>query len=83
VAGRRIEGARRALHDHVTAVREAMTALGPGPVRDALERQATTTGLLAPDRRFVHRVRPVAGKEANPLNEVELLVESVLDHGAC
>ncbi|MDT7743427.1 MAG: hypothetical protein QOE59_2505 [Actinomycetota bacterium] len=52
-------------------------------MRDALERQATTTGLLAPDRRFVHRVRPVAGKDANPLNEVELLVESVLDHGAC
>ncbi len=29
----------------------------------------------------MHRVRLVSGKDANPVNEVELLVESVLDHG--
>ena len=75
-----IEGARRALHDHLTAVRDAMAALGAGPVRDALEHHATTTGLLALDRPFVHRVRLVTGKDANPLNEVELLVEALLDH---
>jgi hypothetical protein len=38
--------------------------------------------LLALDRRFVHRVRMVTGKETNPLNEVELLVESLMDHDA-
>jgi hypothetical protein len=34
--------------------------------------------VLALDRFFVHRVRAVSGKDANPLNEVELLVESLL-----
>ena len=34
--------------------------------------------ILALDRSFVHRVRPVAGKDSNPLNEVELLSESLL-----
>ena len=34
--------------------------------------------LLMLDRPFVHRIRPVTGKDCNPLNEVELLVESVL-----
>ena len=34
--------------------------------------------LLALDRCFVHRVRAVSGKDANPLNEVEVLVESLL-----
>ena len=33
---------------------------------------------LALDRPFVHRVRMVTGKDANPLNEVELLTESLM-----
>ncbi len=37
---------------------------------------------LALDRYFVHRVRVVAGKDSNPLNEVELLAESLMDHDA-
>jgi hypothetical protein len=36
---------------------------------------------LALDRYFVHRIRPVAGKDCNPLNEVELLSESLLTDG--
>src|SRR3954451_25007088 len=36
--------------------------------------------LLALDRRFVHRVRMVSGKDSNPLNEVELLVESLMNN---
>ena len=36
---------------------------------------------LALDRYFVHRIRMVTGKDGNPLNEVELVVESLLDHG--
>ena len=36
--------------------------------------------LLALDRYFVHRVRGVAGKDGNPLNEVEMLCESLMNH---
>lgn len=36
---------------------------------------------LALDRRFVHRVRGVTGKETTPLNELELLVDALLNHG--
>ena len=35
--------------------------------------------LLALDRRFVHRVRAVSGKDANALNEVEILGSSLMD----
>jgi hypothetical protein len=36
--------------------------------------------LLALDRRFVHRVRPVSGKDTNPVTELELLAEGLIDH---
>jgi hypothetical protein len=35
---------------------------------------------LALDRFFVHRVRAVAGKDGNPVNEVELLSESLMNN---
>jgi hypothetical protein len=36
--------------------------------------------ILALDRFFVHRVRMVTGKDGNPLNEVELLVDSLMNN---
>jgi len=38
--------------------------------------------VLVLDRMFVHRVRAVTGKDGNPLNEVELLTESVMANGS-
>jgi hypothetical protein len=37
--------------------------------------------VLVLDRWYVHRVRPVVGKDTNPLTEVELLVDSIRDQG--
>lgn len=34
--------------------------------------------IMTLDRFFIHRVRPVVGKDPNPLNEVEVLTESLL-----
>ena len=48
---------------------------------DAFEPILLENLLLALDRRFVHRLRGSAGKDANPLNEVELLTESLLNNG--
>ncbi|MBV9413219.1 MAG: hypothetical protein JO148_16630 [Acidimicrobiia bacterium] len=36
--------------------------------------------ILALDRPFVHRLRMVTGKDTNPLNELELLVDSLINH---
>jgi hypothetical protein len=36
--------------------------------------------VLVLDRFFVHRIRPVAGKDGNPLNEVELLADSLVNN---
>jgi hypothetical protein len=36
---------------------------------------------LVLDRYFVHRIRTVTGKDGNPLNEVELLSESLMNNG--
>ena len=35
--------------------------------------------VLELDRWFVHRIRPVTGKDGNPLNEVEMLCNSLID----
>jgi hypothetical protein len=67
-------GAYRALADAVRAAGDpAATA-----ALQALEPALFTGLVLALDRFFVHRIRAVSGKDGNPLNEVELIVESVL-----
>jgi hypothetical protein len=38
--------------------------------------------VLALDRRFVHRVRMVTGKDGTPLNELELIADSLMNNGA-
>ena len=44
----------------------------------ALEPQFCNDLTLVLDRYFVHRIRPVSGKDGNPLNEVELLADSLI-----
>jgi hypothetical protein len=37
--------------------------------------------VLALDRMFVHRTRAREGKDGNPLNEVRMLCDGILEHG--
>jgi hypothetical protein len=60
------------------------TADGPNGPRAALagfEPHFFNGLVLVLDRLYVHRVRLVTGKDLNALNEVELLSESLLNHG--
>jgi hypothetical protein len=47
---------------------------------EALETVYFNNMTLVLDRYFVHRLRVVVGKDGNPLNEVELLGESLMNN---
>ena len=48
---------------------------------EALEPLLFNDMVLVLDRYFVHRVRAVTGKDGNPLNEVELMADSLMNNG--
>lgn len=66
--------------DLATAVRDAA---GAEKAQSALAEFGTrffATLVLALDRPFVHRLRMVTGKDSNPLNEVELIGDSLMNN---
>ena len=74
--------------EELDSAREAMTAqlaafrqLGSTPEAAALEPVLFNNMALALDRFFVHRVRMVSGKDGNPLNELELITEALMNGG--
>jgi hypothetical protein len=80
-----LDNARTAIEQQLTAYKALRSAAGADPkaaaALEAFEPILLKNLLLALDRRFVHRLRGSTGKDANPLNEVELLTESLLNNG--
>ena len=52
-----------------------------GAALEEFEAQFFNNLVLVLDRLFVHRLRVSTGKDGNPLNEVELLAESLMNNG--
>jgi hypothetical protein len=75
---------REELDTAQTGIAERLAAwrrLDDGEALDAFEPLFFNSLLLALDRPFVHRLRMVTGKDGTPLNEVELLVDSLIYNG--
>ena len=78
---------RDALHQQLTAYRalaDAVAATGVSKGAAALldfGAHFFRSMTLVLDRYFVHRLRVVAGKDCNPLNEVEALSDSLISNG--
>ena len=52
-----------------------------GPTAEALENAYFSNLVIVLDAMFVHRLRVVEGKDGNPLNEVRMLCNSILQNG--
>ena len=83
-----IDQARSAIDGQLATYRDLVAALGNGDAgadaraaREAFEARFLAHLTLALDRYFVHRIRPVTGKDGNPLNEVELIADGLMTHG--
>lgn len=60
------------------AAYEQLAAAGSSAALDAFEPLYFGDLVLVLDRFFVHRVRSVGGKDCNPLNEVEVVADSLM-----
>jgi hypothetical protein len=78
-----LDAARASLDVQLAAYRAlAETVPEPGAAaRDTFEALFCDNLALALDRRFVHRLRTVTGRETNPLSELELVADSLIDNG--
>jgi hypothetical protein len=81
-----LDNANAAIDAQVAAynkLAKAIDATGDAKARaalDAFEPLFCNNMVLVLDRRFVHRLRQRTGKDGNPLNEVELLTESLMNN---
>lgn len=82
-----VERAKAAIDQQLEAYRQLTNATdgasSRGQINSALEGFEPlfcNNMTLVLDRYFVHRLRVVTGKDGNPLNEVELLAESLMNN---
>src|SRR5689334_6133813 len=80
-----LENAREGIRQQLAAYEQLVKAVDGDPqaaqALEAFEPILFTNMLLVLDRYFVHRLRQTTGKDGNPLNELELLVDSLLNNG--
>jgi hypothetical protein len=69
-----------AYHHLIKAIDSAISDPEVTSAVEAFEPLFCNIMILALDRYFVHRLRVVTGKDGNPLNEVELLTESLMNN---
>ena len=81
------DGAQAAVARQIAAYKKvAKLAEGQGDKKasstlDELETVYFNNMALVLDRYFVHRIRAVSGKDGNPLNELELVCDSLMNNG--
>jgi hypothetical protein len=79
-----IDHARAAIAAQVAAYKTLTKAVGAdkkgGAALETFEPLFFNNLALALDRYFVHRIRPVTGKDGNPLNELEIISESLMNN---
>jgi hypothetical protein len=78
---------KAAIDSQLAAYRQLAAALDNDTTSDKVrsaqeefEAQFFNNLTLALDRLYVHRLRGVTGKDGNPLNELELIVESLMNN---
>lgn len=71
-----VAAGKQAVADALEGYRSLGTPPGGG-----FETQFGNTLALALDRYFVYRLRVVTGKDTNPLNELEMLADSLMHNG--
>ena len=72
-----LDNARAAVAAQLAAFRQLGSTSGAGDLEPVL----FTNMALVLDRYFVHRLRMTAGKDGNPVNELELIADSLLNNG--
>ena len=81
------DGAKAAVARQIATYKKvAKLAEGQGDKKasstlDELETVYFNNMALVLDRYFVHRIRAVSGKDGNPLNELELVCDSLMNNG--
>jgi hypothetical protein len=77
-----VDTCRAAMAAQIKAYKRLAKAAGDGAPRTAFEPLFFNNLVLVLNAYFVHRTRALEGKDGNPMNEVRMLGNSILDNDA-
>ena len=75
-----VDGCRRRVEAQLDTYDQLLAGVGGSDAVAAFERQFFANLVLVLDHSFMHRQRGLEGKDGNPLNEVRMLANSLLEH---